>query len=52
MGEHIGLSNVYRTLQLTYQRTDLLRLSNTDPNGARVEILIPVKRDNNENTDR
>jgi len=51
MGEHIGLSNVYRTLELTYQRSDLLRLSNTKPSGARVEILIPCKGDSNENTD-
>lgn len=52
MGDHIGLSNVYRTLQLIYQRSELLRLSNTTPKGARVEILIPEDGGNDENPDR
>lgn len=39
--DHIGLSNVSRTLQLTYHREDLLRLSNAPSGGARVEIMIP-----------
>ena len=39
--EHIGLSNVIRTLQLTYHRSDLLRLSNSITGGAHVELLIP-----------
>jgi len=39
--EHIGLSNVIRTLQLTYRRNDLLRLSNSVTGGAHVELLIP-----------
>ncbi len=39
--EHIGLSNVIRTLTLTYHRSDLLRLSNSVTGGAHVELLIP-----------
>lgn len=42
----VGISNIRRTLQLLYKREDLLRLSNTDPLGARVEIFIPL--DDNE----
>lgn len=38
---HIGLSNVYRTLQLVYGRDDLLHISNVSPHGARVEVWIP-----------
>lgn len=41
--DHIGLSNISRTLQLTYHREDLLRLSNAPSGGARVEIMIPVE---------
>lgn len=40
-GEHIGLSNIKKTLELQYGRSDLLRLSNVEPHGARVEIWIP-----------
>ena len=39
--EHLGLSNVRYTLNLVYHRRDLLRLSNRDGGGARVEIRIP-----------
>lgn len=39
---HFGLSNVTRTLQLTYHRKDLLFLSNRDDGGAQVEIRIPA----------
>jgi two-component system sensor histidine kinase YesM len=39
--EHLGLSNVRYTLNLVYHRRDLLRLSNRDGGGARVEIWIP-----------
>ena len=42
---HIGLSNVRRTLQLMYNRDDLLILSNREPQGARVEIRIPTNRE-------
>jgi sensor histidine kinase YesM len=40
-GKHIGLSNIKKTLELQYGRNDLLRLSNVEPHGARVEIWIP-----------
>lgn len=40
--KHIGLSNVKRSLFLQYGRRDLLRLSNTLPRGAKVEIRIPA----------
>lgn len=38
---HIGMTNVKRTLVLYYGRNDLMRISNTVPAGARVEIRIP-----------
>lgn len=38
---HIGMTNVKRTLALYYGRNDLMRISNTVPAGARVEIRIP-----------
>ena len=40
-GKHIGLSNIKKTLELQYGRKDLLRLSNVEPHGARVEVWIP-----------
>ena len=39
--EHLGLSNARYTLNLVYHRSDLLRLSNREGGGARVEIWIP-----------
>lgn len=39
--EHLGLTNVRYTLRLLYKRDDLLRISNKEIGGARVEILIP-----------
>ena len=39
--EHLGLSNVRYTLNLVYHRRDLLRLSNCEGGGAKVEIRIP-----------
>lgn len=39
--EHLGLNNVRYTLNLTYHRNDLLRLSNREGGGAHVEIWIP-----------
>ncbi|MGG6310640.1 sensor histidine kinase [Paenibacillus macerans] len=41
----VGISNIRRTLQLLYKREDLLKLSNAEPLGARVEILIPMEGD-------
>ena len=49
--EHLGLSNVRNTLNLTYHRDDLLRLSNRPQGGARVELWIPDKEDNHETSD-
>lgn len=49
--EHLGLSNVRYTLNLTYHRDDLLRLSNRSQGGARVELWIPDKEENHETSD-
>ena len=38
---HFGLTNVNRTLQLSYHRQDLLRLKNKEDGGAVVELWIP-----------
>ena len=42
--EHIGLTNVRYTLNLLYGRKDLLRLSNKENGGAKVEMLIPERK--------
>lgn len=47
--DHFGLTNISRTLQLTYHRNDLLQLSNAPTGGAHVEIWIP--EDSNETID-
>jgi sensor histidine kinase YesM len=47
--DHIGLSNVFRTLALTYDRPDLIKLSNTD-RGARVIIIIPDREEKENET--
>lgn len=39
--EHLGLSNVRYTMHLVYGRDDLLRVSNREAGGARVELWIP-----------
>ena len=39
--DHLGLTNISRTLRLLYHRNDLLRLSNVKTGGAHVEIWIP-----------
>lgn len=41
-GIKIGINNIKKTLSLLYKRNDLLKISNCDPKGARVEILIPA----------
>lgn len=43
--DHLGLTNISRTLQLIYHRNDLLRLSNAKTGGAHVEIWIPEEND-------
>lgn len=47
--DHLGLTNIRRTLQLTYHRSDLLRLFNAKTGGAHLEIWIPEEK--NEATD-
>ncbi len=39
--ENIGITNIKKTLELTYGRDNLLTLSNNDEGGARVEVRIP-----------
>ena len=43
--EHLGLSNIRHTLEFTYHRQDLLRLSNREAGGARAEILVPIEEE-------
>lgn len=43
--EHLGLTNVRYTLYLAYHRNDLLRISNREEGGARIEIRIPDRED-------
>lgn len=45
---HIGLRNIYKQLELTYGRRDLLRISNVSPHGAHVEIRLPERGDSHE----
>lgn len=47
-GGGIGISNVRKTLALTYHQDDLVRILNCEPNGARIEILIPEQREGGE----
>lgn len=50
-GEKIGITNIKKTLNLLYKRDGLLKISNCDPSGARVTILLPIiKEDNHEST--
>lgn len=46
--EHLGLSNVLYTLNLTYHCSDLLRISNLEGGGAHVEIWIPEDKEHDE----
>ncbi|OKP95212.1 sensor histidine kinase [Paenibacillus sp. P46E] len=41
-GGRVGIANIRKTLQLLYKRDDLLKLSNAETSGARVEMWIPV----------
>ncbi|WP_337098264.1 sensor histidine kinase [Paenibacillus sp. YIM B09110] len=38
----VGIANIRKTLQLLYKRDDLLKLSNAEAAGARVELWIPM----------
>ncbi|MNP54285.1 hypothetical protein D3C76_1488280 [compost metagenome] len=40
---HVGIANIRRTLQLLYKREDLLKLSNAEPLGAKVELWVPIQ---------
>lgn len=42
-GGRVGIANIRKTLRLLYKREDLLKLSNNQSTGARVELWIPVK---------
>ncbi|WP_235191826.1 sensor histidine kinase [Paenibacillus sp. FSL R7-277] len=42
-GGRVGIANIRKTLRLLYKREDLLKLSNIETTGARVELWIPVK---------
>ncbi|MEK3792152.1 histidine kinase [Paenibacillus sp. FSL R7-0204] len=42
-GGRVGIANIRKTLRLLYKREDLLKLSNIESAGARVELWIPVK---------
>ena len=46
--EHLGLTNVRYTLNLTYGRSDLLKLSNRPQGGAHIELWIPEQEINDE----
>jgi two-component system, sensor histidine kinase YesM len=42
-GEHIGIWNVQRRLQLLYQERAWISFKNADPSGAWIELVLPVK---------
>ncbi|MBQ1476712.1 MAG: histidine kinase [Erysipelotrichaceae bacterium] len=46
--EHLGLTNVRYSMNLIYHRDDLLRLSNREEGGARIELLIPEEENDDE----
>lgn len=39
----VGIANIRRTLQLLYRRDDLLKLSNAEPSGAKIELWVPIR---------
>lgn len=43
-GYKIGISNIKRTLALLYGKDNLLKISNDESLGSKVEILIPIER--------
>lgn len=43
-GYKIGISNVKRTLALLYGKNNLLKISNVESLGGRVEIIIPIEK--------
>ncbi|MRN52052.1 sensor histidine kinase [Paenibacillus monticola] len=42
-GGQVGIANIQKTLRLLYKRDDLLKLSNAEQSGARVELWIPIQ---------
>ena len=46
--EHLGLTNVRYTLNLTYNRNDLLKIGNRKEGGAHIELWIPEKENEDE----
>ncbi|MBR5261819.1 MAG: histidine kinase [Oscillospiraceae bacterium] len=49
--EHLGMSNVRYTLNLIYNRSDLLHISNRECGGAHIEIWIPDEEEKHETFD-
>ena len=41
--DHVGLENLEHTLRLMYGRDGLMRLSNSESGGARIDIFLPEK---------
>jgi len=39
----VGIANIRRTLQLLYKREDLMKLSNAEPLGAKIELWVPIQ---------
>lgn len=44
-GYRIGISNIKRTLSLLYGKNNLLKISNVEALGGRVEIIIPIEKE-------
>lgn len=44
-GYRIGISNIKRTLSLLYGNNSLLKISNVDALGGKVEIIIPLEKE-------
>lgn len=43
-GHKIGISNIKRTLTLLYGKENLLKISNVEAMGGRIEIIIPIEK--------
>jgi two-component system, sensor histidine kinase YesM len=43
-GNQIGMTNMKKTLNLLYKKDGLLNISNSEPTGAKVELLIPLAK--------
>ena len=49
-GYRIGISNIKRTLSLLYGKNNLLKISNVENLGGRVEIIIPIRKEDKNET--